>query len=152
MLKLLGSFDLDPCAAKDRHWDVAEANYTLDDDGLQKPWKGRVWLNPPFGKGLDKWIAKLAEHGNGLGILPLRSTDANWFHDAIWGTAGAVLFLRGRVRFYTLEGEESGPCPHASLLIAYGARNVASLQKAAREPSRPLFSRGKFIVLGQSSI
>ena len=117
-------------------------------NGLDKPWEGRVWLNPPFGKGLDRWVEKLAEHGNGMGILPLRSTDTNWFHESIWNKADAVLFARGRMRFYTIGGNESGPCPHASILIAYGKENAECLERASKFRDRPILFRGKFIKLG----
>jgi len=149
LLGLLGKFDLDPCAATNRPWDTATKNYTVENDGLKQPWNGRVWLNPPFGKGLADWINRLAQHGNGIGIMPLRSTDTNWFHESIWSQAGAVLFLRGRVRFYTVEGKESGPCPHASLMIAYGDNNVQILRSAVKETSRPLINRAKYLSLSE---
>ena len=49
VLDLLGDFDTDPCAATIRPWDCARVNYTVEDNGLILPWKGRVWLNPPYG-------------------------------------------------------------------------------------------------------
>jgi hypothetical protein len=147
MLKLLGPFDLDPCAAVNRPWDVAETNYTDVEDGLVKPWHGRVWLNPPFSKGMNRWIIRLAQHRNGLGILPLRSTDTNWFHDSIWNRADAVLFLRGRVRFCDSNGEEAGPCPMATLIVAYGDANAYRLSRAVQTSTRTLFARGRLLNL-----
>ena len=44
ILKALGSFDLDPCAPIARPWETAAAHYTAEDDGLRKPWAGRVLL------------------------------------------------------------------------------------------------------------
>jgi hypothetical protein len=147
MLTLLGPFDLDPCAAEKRPWDVAKINFTSTDDGLSKPWFGRVWLNPPFGKGLDQWMSRLAQHGNGLGILPVRSTDTAWFHQAIWQGADAVMFLRSRLRFYTIDGHEGGPCPHATLIVAYGEPNVDRLARARTESDRTLFRGGRLLHL-----
>lgn len=130
MLDVLGPFDLDPCAAVARPWKTARKHLTIDNDGLSQPWSGRVWVNPPYGKGLSKWITRAAEHGNGLAIFPLRSTDSAWFHNAVWSKATGILFVRGRVRFWLPEGTEGGPCPHASLIVAWGKTNAASLQNS----------------------
>ena len=43
IIKSLGEFDLDPCASLNRPWDTAKKHYTVEDDGLTKPWAGRVW-------------------------------------------------------------------------------------------------------------
>jgi hypothetical protein len=50
ILDALGKFDLDPCAALDQPWATARRPLTVKDDGLKKPWVGRVWLNPPYGE------------------------------------------------------------------------------------------------------
>jgi hypothetical protein len=48
IIERLGPFDTDPCAADPRPWDCAKVNYTARQDGLARPWRGRVFLNPPF--------------------------------------------------------------------------------------------------------
>ena len=40
-------FDLDPCAPIKRPWAMATTHFTAADNGLIKPWHGRVWCNPP---------------------------------------------------------------------------------------------------------
>lgn len=52
IVKALGTFDLDPCAAPaPRPWEFAPNNYdiTQGQDGTVLPWSGRVWCNPPYG-------------------------------------------------------------------------------------------------------
>jgi hypothetical protein len=89
----LGPFDLDPCAAVVRPWDCAEINWVID--GLIRIWFGLVWLNPPFDRyEVGKWIAKLAEHNNGICLLHAR-TEAAWF-EPIWQHAAAILFMADR--------------------------------------------------------
>ena len=48
---VLGKIDLDPCA--EAHGDKANVpareHFTKKADGLSKPWKGRVFMNPPYG-------------------------------------------------------------------------------------------------------
>ena len=143
MIERLGPFDLDPCAAVNRPWDVAKNNYTIDDDGLSKDWDGRVWMNPPFGKGIKEWINKLAKHGNGFVLMPLRSTDARWFHDDIWNAAHSIMFIKGRIKYFKIDGTESGSCPHASIIAAYGKENSNALDRL------PL--AGKIIKLKEAS-
>ena len=60
IIKALGSFDLDPCAPVIRPWPTAQEHYTILDNGLIKPWRGRVWLNPPYGE-IGPWARKLAD-------------------------------------------------------------------------------------------
>jgi ParB family chromosome partitioning protein len=47
ILKALGKFDLDPCASLQQPSKTATRQFTILDDGLNKVWSGRVWLNPP---------------------------------------------------------------------------------------------------------
>ncbi len=50
--KLMGEIDLDPASNEFANQNVqAKAYYTKDDDGLSKPWVGRVWMNHPFHRG-----------------------------------------------------------------------------------------------------
>jgi len=45
----MGGVDLDPAScAETQHRVGAEHYYTKEDDGLVRPWAGRVWLNPPL--------------------------------------------------------------------------------------------------------
>lgn len=73
IIKAFPEFDLDPCAPINRPWPTARAHYTKDDDGLQKDWQGCVWMNPPYGSECQKWLAKLAEHGNGIALVFART-------------------------------------------------------------------------------
>lgn len=123
----LGPFDLDPCAPIVRPWNTAAAHYTLLDDGLMQEWCGRVWLNPPYGKLTNRWVERLALHGNGIAFVPAR-TETRWFFNHIWPIAHAILFLKGRVAFFDAAGRHA---PHNAnfpcALIAYGASNARAL-------------------------
>lgn len=70
IIESLGSFDLDPCAPVQPLWQTAKVMYNKNDDGLKQPWNGRVWLNPPYSHPLiEKFVKRLAEHGNGIALL-----------------------------------------------------------------------------------
>lgn len=127
ILKPLGSFDLDPCSAVDQPWRTARTQWTVEDDGLSKNWKGRVWLNPPYGQQTKHWLEKMAKHRNGIALVFAR-TETKMFFDHVWYDADALLFLKGRIRFCHAGGSEGkytsgGP----SVLIAYGYQNAEIL-------------------------
>lgn len=100
----LGPFDLDPCAANLRPWDCAKANRTMQ--GLDTPWFGRVWLNPPFNRyEVYEWVWQLSLHGNGTALLHAR-TEALWFQP-VWQKAKAILFLADRIYFHYPDGRRA---------------------------------------------
>lgn len=56
LVKSLGDFDLDPCTPVNPPFVHAKENFNINDDGLTKEWFGRVYMNPPYGKGMERWI------------------------------------------------------------------------------------------------
>jgi len=59
-LAVLGSIDLDPCSNSREKPNVPAAMcFTAADDGLKHEWRGRVYMNPPYGRGIVDWISKL---------------------------------------------------------------------------------------------
>jgi hypothetical protein len=119
----LGEVDLDPC------WHPespvrATTTYTAAADGLAQPWAGRVYMNPPYGRGIGAWVEKLvAEYEAGevseaIALVPAR-TDAAWFRRFdpfprcfVWGRLSfsgvqdsaafpsAVIYLGRNVRYF----------------------------------------------------
>ena len=133
IIQALGEFDLDPCAPMERPWDTAKNHMTITDDGLSQEWKGRVWCNPPYGRECKKWIERLADHNNGIGLTFAR-TDTIMWHEHIWSRASGILFLRGRLTFYHGDGGKAasnGGAPSA--LIAYGEHNAEVLRLCSLE-------------------
>lgn len=121
IIQALGPFDLDPCAAEKQPWATAARHYTISDDGLSLPWKGFVWCNPPFGPDAGRWLARLGEHGNGIGLCPAR-TETRWFVASVWRQADAILFLHGRPHFHHLDGERARANSGAPICLpGYGA-------------------------------
>lgn len=128
LLDRLGPFDLDPCAPVVRPWATAEQHYTIFDNGLKQKWKGRVWLNPPYGSQTGLWLSRLSEHGDGIALVFAR-TETKAFHKHVWPKASALLFLKGRLTFHHADGSAANSSAGApSVLIAYGERNAACLR------------------------
>ena len=107
LVKKLGAFDLDPCTPLSPPFVHATTNYNIYDNGLEKAWFGRVYMNPPYGVGMDKWIEKLKKHGNGIALIFAR-TETKCFFNHIWDEADAVLFVKGRIKFFNIDGEQKG--------------------------------------------
>ena len=63
--------------------------YSRRDDGLKRPWAGRVWLNPPFGKFgpffVRRVVAEIEEGNISQAILLVKATHlaTGWFTDAL---------------------------------------------------------------------
>lgn len=94
-----GVFTLDPAA--DENNTKAERFYTKDDDGLSQPWNGIVFVNPPYGRQLAKWVDKaISELPNCERIIMLvpARTDTKWFNRAA-EHASLIRFFKGRIRF-----------------------------------------------------
>ena len=127
ILRALGRFDLDPCSPIGRPWDTASMHYTMHDNGLMKPWHGRVWLNPPYGSETVRWMQRLANHGNGIALIFAR-TETRCFFPWVWEHAAGLLWLKGRLCFYTKEGNRGGTAGAPSVLIAYGQENADCLK------------------------
>lgn len=134
IVRALGPFNLDPCASYGQFYRTAKRMIAPPDDGLSVKWRGRVWLNPPYGDELVKWLSRLAEHGNGIALVPARTEVVEWFWPYVWEAADAVLFRKSRIHFrlpYDRErlpnGRKPGNAGHGSVFVAYGERNVRAL-------------------------
>ncbi len=121
-------FDLDPCSPRNDGPVSALAHWTEADDGLSRPWRGMIFVNPPYSRGLPKWVAKCAAEAAGgaavIGLVPSR-TDTRWWHSHVAGQA-AVIMLKGRLKF----GDGQGSAPFPSAIVVWGdsilAERIAS--------------------------
>jgi DNA (cytosine-5)-methyltransferase 1 len=112
-----GPFDLDPAAAPGNA--KAPAFYTMTDDGLAREWRGRVWLNPPYGRNIGAWTQKAAAEAREarasivVALVPA-SVDAAWFRQAA-ADAALVRFWPGRI--HSGDGDRA---PFLSALLVFG--------------------------------
>ncbi len=116
-LNLEFKFTLDPCCehetAKCKH------HYTPAEDGLSKSWADeRVFMNPPYGRDLPKWMKKAYEEARDNGTLvvafvPAR-VDTDWWHRYA-AKASDIRFPKGRVKF--VGADASAPFPIAIVIF-----------------------------------
>lgn len=129
ILHALGAFDMDPCASQFQPWRTATTQFTIEDDGLARDWVGRVWCNPPYGPHAEKFLKRMADHGNGIALIFAR-TETKAFQEHCWARAHGMLFMAGRIKFRLPGGGVSGPAGAPSVLIAYGADNLTALRQS----------------------
>lgn len=95
IIDALGPFYMDPCAGPTTS--IGVVNYSGGIcDGLELPWEGIVWCNPPFSE-KEKWIEKFVSHGCGILILPERGS-APWF-GPLAAKCGCYFVLGKKINF-----------------------------------------------------
>lgn len=115
-------FTLDACAQP--HSAKCKKFFSPEDDGLSQDWEGVVFMNPPYGRSISKWVSKArseADKGATVVCLVPSRTDTKWFHSI----RGELRFFSGRLKFENRNlpsWREDGnfkisPAPFPSLLI-----------------------------------
>jgi ParB family chromosome partitioning protein len=112
---VLGAFDLDPASSDIANETVKAARFfTIDDDGLQQEWNGRVWLNPPYSQPhIAQFMEKMAAEFHSGRVseaiaLTHNYTDTKWFQLAAIAST-AICFTRGRIAFLSPADEKASP-------------------------------------------
>lgn len=89
-----------------------------------------MWLNPPYSRPLiERFVAKMVENNNGIALL-FNRCDSKMFQDVIFPHATAILFVRGRIKFYRQDGTQGDSPGCGSVLISFGAGNAEALEKS----------------------
>ena len=94
----------DPCTspvalAYQREHAVPAPSWHMTEGALETPWAGYpLFVNPPFGKVMDRWVERCADHPWPVILLTPASNEVGWWQDA-YSKAQGVMFLRGRVNF-----------------------------------------------------
>jgi phage N-6-adenine-methyltransferase len=108
---VLGTIDLDPASSLVANETVKAAKiYTVEDDGLSKPWSGKVWCNPPYA-GVSDWCEKMrlsygaGEIEEGL-LLVNANTETRFFQSSL---SAPVCLIRRRLVFYNPNVTEEKP-------------------------------------------
>jgi phage N-6-adenine-methyltransferase len=91
--------------------------FTKQMNGLAQEWSGKVvFVNPPYGKQMSKWMQKAFESslaGATVVCLVHSRTDTRWWFEWVQGKA-EVRFVRGRLKFG--DGKQSAPFPSAVVI------------------------------------
>jgi len=107
-------FTLDVCATDENA--KCENYYTKQDDGLKQLWQGIVWMNPPYGREIGRWMEKADKSSkNGATVVCLvpARTDTKWWHEYV--IHHEVRFIKGRLKFGN--AKNSAPFPSAVIVM-----------------------------------
>lgn len=108
-------FTLDPAASPENT--KCEKYFTAEQDGLKQDWSNEVvWLNPPYGREVGKWVQKAyqeAQKGATVVLLLPSRTDTAFFHD--YCLKGELRFIRGRLKF----GGSKNSAPFPSVVVVF---------------------------------
>jgi hypothetical protein len=124
--RVMGNIDLDPASnAVANRFVNADAFYTKEDDGLTKPWYGRVWLNPPYAQPLIAHFAEAVAGKFSSGefeqavVLVNNATDTKWLQ-SMMRVCAAVCFPEGRIRFMNQKGDPVGAPLQGQVFLYFG--------------------------------
>lgn len=118
--EVMGEIDLDPMSCKVANKTVgAEKFYSKENDGLTKPWAGRVWLNPAFSlanEAVSKLIQSHLAREVTEAILLIKAAPDTTRHQLL----AALPFCewRGRIKF--IADGNSQVAPFAVLIFYLG--------------------------------
>jgi len=137
--------DLD--AAASPHNAKATMFFTQEDNGLDRPWFGNVWLNPPFGREVPLWMDKCAQEiereevRSIYALVPAR-TDTKWFHENVLPFAHIVYLIKGRFNFRFDEAVPGANAPFPSMLILWRKNILGATYPSITTLRLPLWARG----------
>ena len=132
IVEALGPFDLCPAAAVGSPFRYAAEHYTVEDDGLVLEWAGRVWLNPPYERGLiAKFTRRMVDHDHGT-MLVFPRTETRWFQLAA-RHCSAMLLRTPRIAFCRLDGIPASGKFLGSVFFAFGRYDAGKLMRAHEE-------------------
>jgi len=113
------NFTLDCCATSRNK--KCKKYYSKLTNALTKKWRGRVFMNPPYGNDINLWIRKAyleVKRGNAdivVCLIPVR-TDSQWF--CKYSKFAQIIFLAGRLKF-GMNGDFEGTSPFGSMLLIF---------------------------------
>lgn len=126
--EVFGDIDLDPCSPPTPSI-PAKKYYTMRENGLLHEWHGRIFMNPPYGRGIDKWVDKVMdeyEAGNvkeAILLLPAR-TETRWFRrltDFKWCA------VNKRIKFGGKDGSNSATFPSAIFYLGWQPKKFSKV-------------------------
>lgn len=123
-------FDLDVASPGKEITPWIPAGVFLKAGSLAAPWSGFIWMNPPFGRrnGLEPWLEKFVAHGNGIALVPDR-TSAPWWQQFA-PKMDLVLFVAKKIKFIGQDGKPGASPAQGTCLMSIGEDGAAALHMA----------------------
>lgn len=145
--EVVGQIDLDPASCTEAN-KIVKANriYTIEDDGLSKPWIAEtLWLNPP--RGMEDrvsvqsiWVNRLIAHYRRKEVKEamfiIRAVIGYHWFNKVWDICSNVCFLEERPSYYRGYVGVSGGQDQITGAIFYLGLNVKKFQEKFRSLGR----------------
>jgi len=129
--RVLGDIDLDPASHPLANKHVkAKRFYSIQDNGLEQKWGGRVWLNPPFSQ-WQLWVPKIHEEWQSGRVQAMcvysamRTITAQYFR-ALLDMADGMCIVTGRLK----HGGRGGDSPNDGHCVFYLGDNISDFVEA----------------------
>lgn len=95
---------------------------SISEDALTVPrWLSPAWCNPPYGRGIERWLDKFIEQlqlGNSVVALLPANTEVRWWYEKVVPYS-SIIFLVGRVPFHDPGRTRPTQPDHGSALCFY---------------------------------
>ena len=125
-------FDLDVASpGLEKTWWIM-ARKAIMSGSLEADWSGFVWMNPPFGgrNQIKPWLDKFIAHGNGICLVPDRTSAPWWQAWAPW--MDRILFVTPKIKFIGVDGLPGHSPAQGTCLGGIGPLAVEALRNANR--------------------
>jgi hypothetical protein len=122
-----GPIPLDP-ATETSNPTNAELFYTKKDNGLIKPWDKPVFINPPYGKGIQDWCEKIHLEATRkptraiIALLPCgsgRPGTKYWQKHMFQKHLNIICYVRGRINFLKADGQAAKGNTYPSQIMGF---------------------------------
>lgn len=119
---VLGGIDLDPATSKAANETVRARRFYIA-QGLEQPWSGRVWLNPPYGRLAGDFSSKLVgcyvdgTVSAAVLLVNAHCTDTAWFQP-LWDYT--LCFTNHRIDFDSNDRDKDNTSTHGSVFVYFG--------------------------------
>jgi hypothetical protein len=128
--EVLGDIDLDPASSAQANAVVrATEIFTQFDDGLTREWRGRFFMNPPYGRTpehrslaaafCNKALAEFAAGNVEAGIILVNSLHSQTWQAPLYDHA--VCFVDHRIHFVSADGEENEAPTFQNIFVYLGS-------------------------------
>lgn len=125
-------FDLDVASPEDLTHIHVPAKQFIKNGSLEMLWNGFIWMNPPYGDQKVKkvWLDKFFKHGNGIALMPDR-TSTQWWQDSSQ-RSDIILLVNKRISFIRSDGTLGKEPSNGTALFGVGEKAVNALLTAQK--------------------
>lgn len=98
-----------------------ERFFSKEQDGLRQEWRGVCWMNPPYGRGIIKWVKKAkisADAGATVVCLIPSKTGTLYFQEWILPFMRSLTFVKGRLKFEAGDLKNAAPSDHVIVVFS----------------------------------